>query len=527
MVKLQIDENEVIDLYLKNGPIIELQKKFNIDKSRIYKILKKHNIQKNKFKPEKLQREDDIIKDYKNGMITRDILNKYQIKDPASLYCILNKRKVQKKFEEKRDIDFNLILKLYNEGNSPKEIGAIVSRSRGLIRKLLVENNVKLRENGYFKNQNKDKIIKEYDSNLCFTDIAKKFNCSDVCARNIVKEDKGKIRKYSGSMVKNWNGGITEENKYVRKNLLNKKWIKLQLKKNNYKSEISFSGGKLRCHHIYPFKAIIKSSIAKHKILDRQLRKLAISNDCRLYDETNGLILTKNEHDLIEKSSFDCHPCWKIWKLFPEFALKKFSFIKDQYLSFNENGKLGTQDAKIYSSGITEEIKRIIRYEHYLGTIPPHKLILTAQINGIIAGIATFGQGANKNMSKDCWELTRLCVPYYVVRPFTIKFLNMCIDYIKANYPEIKQLISYVDPNVGHDGAVYRMSGWKKEGKTKPSYAYFDPETNQLRHKSYCRRINGLNKSEKELSNERGLIKIDLLPKRKYSKELCISILGG
>jgi hypothetical protein len=61
------------------------------------------------------------------------------------------------------------------------------------------------------------------------------------------------------------------------------------------------------------------------------------------------------------------------------------------------------------------------------------------------------------------------------------------------------------------------MSGWKKEGKTKPSYAYFDPNINQLKHKSYCRRIKGIDKTEIELAKERGLIKINLLPKKKYS----------
>lgn len=716
--KIEIDEPLLIDLYLKNGPISGLEERFNLNKTTIYKILKKHNIQKNKFRPEKIDKENQIIEDYKNGMITKDILNKYQIKDPGSLYCILNKRKIQKKFEEKRDIDFNQILKLYNGGKSPKEIGEIVNRSRGLIRKLLIENNIKLRKNRWLRSRktlrsekhgeivdlynngmnisqiskkigcswteiknilrkyhvkfisthldipnflnknkegiisfykegktlnyiskiyncksdtiktfliknnievinhkkrdseirsiilnlyknnslntlqishqlnmsikqvssilyrlgvrtskkvdvkqiielyksgkhineiakilnysnitirkilnknniiirrdfipedNKNKIIDLYKSGLFISEAARIVGCSDVGAGNILKDNGITIRPFYGENSSGWKGGISPFNKVIRTSTPYLEWKIKCFILSNRASEISGCDENIQCHHVYPFKNIFNSSLAKHKCLENEKFTLALTNDSRFYDTDNGLVITEEEHKVIEKTSRDCHPYWKIWQAFPNFALKKFDFTEGQYLSFNENGQLNRQDAKVCASNITEEIKRIIRYEHYLGTIPPHTIILTAQINGIIAGIATFGQGANKNMPKDCWELTRLCVPYYVVRPFTIKFLNMCIDYIKENHKDIKQLISYADPNVGHDGAVYRMSGWKKEGKTKPSYAYFDPNINQLKHKSYCRRIKGIDKTELELAKERGLIKINLLPKKKYS----------
>jgi len=566
---MRIDESLLIESYKNNEPIAKLQKQFGISKSHVYTILKKNNIVRNKFKPETINRENSIIEDYKNGMIIKDILEKYKINDPASVYCILNKKKIKKKFEEKRNIDFDQILKLYNGGKSPREIGEVIGRNRSLIRKLLIENNIKLRENGYFKNQNKNQIIKLYNDGKNISEISRTLNCSGTEIKNILKEkniiirnsfpkfqnldlykdniinEYGKkkssaiiakeigcsdvaildllkrnniaIRKIKGESHPAWKGGITPFHVVARECIKNDNWKKLCFEKNKYCSEISYMNKKLQCHHIYPFKNILKSSLMKHKCLENEMLKLALINDSRFFDTENGLIITDDEHKKIEKTKQDCHPYWKVWQAFPEFALKKFDFTEGQYLSFSANGQLDAQDAQVLVSNATTEIKKIIRYEHYLGTIPPHKLILTAQVNGIIAGIAIFGHGANKNIPKDYWELTRLCVPYYVVRHFTIKFLDMCVEYIKNNCPEIQQLISYADPNVDHDGAVYRMSGWGKEGKTKPSYCYFDPNTNQLKHKSCCRRVKGVDKTEIELAQERGLIRISLLPKRKYS----------
>ncbi len=167
-----------------------------------------------------------------------------------------------------------------------------------------------------------------------------------------------------------------------------------------------------------------------------------------------------------------------------------------------------------------KEIRQTIRYEHYLGTIPGSKLILMAKKDNVIIGIATFGIGTNKYISKNTWELTRLCIPFYVVRPFACDFLDQCCQYIKNNCPQIKELISFADPSVGHNGGVYRMAGWQKAGKTQPSYAYFDPTTFQLKHKASCRRIKGVDKTERELAQERGWIRIPLSHKYRYTLTL-------
>jgi hypothetical protein len=92
----------------------------------------------------------------------------------------------------------------------------------------------------------------------------------------------------------------------------------------------------------------------------------------------------------------------------------------------------------------------------------------------------------------------------------------MCNNYIREHFPEIKKLISYADPSVGHNGGIYRMAGWEKAGQTSSNYCYFDPFVYKLKHKSCCRRIKNVDKSEKQLAEENGLIKIPLPPKYRY-----------
>lgn len=510
-----ISANEVIDLYDNGCGLKKIAKIYNSSDSTIKKILIKNGIKiKEPPNHKNIKQQTELIIDLYNDKISiSEIARKIGCSDTI-VSKILKNNNIQKK-DGKHDHLVPKIIELYNTGLSCQKISEKINVCGATIRFLLKKNGIKTRRGKWI--EEKDKIKTLYKNKVHMLDIGKQIGCSDVTVARILKQNNVDIKSYTGENNKAWKGGITPLHNLIRNSISNKEWKINCFIRAKRISEINKNNKNLQCHHIYGFQNILQSSVMKHKFLENEMFRLGLINDNRFYDIDNGLVIEKEEHEKIEASNRDANPYWKIWQAFPEFALQKFNFTKEQYLSFNENGQLNAQDAKVVVSNITKKIKRIIRYEHYLGTIPPHKIILIAEVNGIIAGIAIFGQGANKNIPKDCWELTRLCVPYYVVRPFTIKFLNMCIDYIKENHPEIKELISFADPNVGHDGAIYRMAGWKKEGYTNPSYCYFDPNINQLKHKSYCRRIKGIDKTELELANERGLIKINLLPKKKYS----------
>lgn len=507
--------SEIINLYKQSIGLKKIAKTYNSSSDTIKKILIKNNIVINKPPNHKnIKEKTNLIIDLYNKRLSILEIARRIGCSGTIIDKILKNNKIEKN-RGKYDHLVPEIIELYSHNLSCKEISKKINIPGEMVRFLLKKNKIKTRK-GKFVDRYRE-IIDLYNSGLHMLDVAKKIGCSGIVVKSVLTNNNIKIRPYAKENNKSWRGGSTPINKFVRNHPINKEWKINCFIESDRKSEISDTDNNIQCHHIYGFKNILQSSMMKHKFLSEDLIKVAIVNDDRFYDKDNSLIIEKEEHEKIEASNRDAHPYWKIWKAFPEFALKKFDFTEEQYLSLNTDGQLNALDTKVSVSTTTNEIRQIIRYEHYLGTIPPYKLILTSQLNGVVAGIAILGHGTNKHIKDGCLELVRLCVPSYVIQPYTIKFLNDCAEYIKSNHQEVKELISFADPNIGHDGAIYRMSGWKKEGYTNPSYCYFDPNINQLKHKSYCRRIKDIDKTEIELAKERGLIKIDLLPKKKYS----------
>jgi intein-encoded DNA endonuclease-like protein len=452
--------------------------------------------------------EDRIINLYKlhkSVIIVAELLDIHFQK----VYYILKKHN---QIIEDTPLEIDEIIRLLYEGKTVKDICGIFDKKDWQIRHFLKTNNVKTAKDWALYTKH---IIDMYNNKETMIEIARKIGCSDVTVARILHNNNIDIRPYVGSNTVVWKEDRTIDSNSFHCCYRYKKWVI------NCKNQCSYIGGlndKNQCHHIYGMRFILKSSLIKHFCLPEDFKRIAVFNDSRFYDVDNGLIVTKDEHLKIESISRSAHYYWRIWRHYPDFALSHFPFLIKQYDLFDDKGMIDPQNSDIISvNSKFPELKKIIRYEHYIGTIPAHKFILVGHKHNIITGIAIFGRGGNKNLPQNCWELIRLCVPYYVIRPYTIDFLNKCIHYIKNNYVNINKIIAYSDPNVGHDGAIYRMAGWKKEGKIKPSYCYFDPNTNQLKHKSYCRRVKGIDKTEKQLATERGLIRVELSPLKKYS----------
>jgi hypothetical protein len=428
------------------------------------------------------------------------------------------------------NIDDNMIIDLYwNKGLSISQTAKKLNKSDNFIGRRLKDHGIGTRSisNGIRKrkqteNITDEKIIDLYENKEWSTlKISKYFNKSPDFARQrllAIKHPRRKnVNKFNGS----WKGGITDIKDLIRCGQKNTQWRKSIFNRAEYKSEISHQKSRdLECHHITPFSIILQSSMTKHKILSKNFKNLAIYNDERFYDLDNGLCLIKEEHDNIENNThLDGHPWWRIWKIYPEFALIKGGFQKEDFIYFDKNGQIDPSNSIIRISS-KKEVSKIIRYEHYLGTITFHNIVLVTKINNIITGIAVLGRGLNKRLPDSTMELIRLCIPHYVIRPFGCKFLNFCYQYLRDHYPNIKQLISFADPAVGHNGGIYRMAGWNKAGHGNMDYGYFDTINNRLRHKTSCRRVRGVDKTEKEIAEEKKFVKIQLPPKYKYTIDL-------
>ncbi len=507
----QINTNEIIKKYQDGQSSKKIAKEAQCSQHEILRILKENDsITVKKYIDKKVYAQ--IIDKYANGASPNDLANEHKV-TPRVIRKFLVRNNITIRnnyltYEQKMKI-----IDLHQKGLNGVRIAQITHCSKACVSRIL--KNYDIVVNRRPLRHKDDVIINAYKCNNNISDASRNIGCSDTHMRRVLIANGITIKPYIGENCYNWQGGISDKNDIIRHSLLYKQWHNYNLDRSDNKDEVTELKEQLNVHHIYPLRIILKSSLTKHICLPNEYKNIAIMNDQRFYDLNNGLVLNVENHKLIEQNPRDCHPWWRIWKCFPDFAIKKSKISEEQFLIFNENGQIDPQNNTIIKSD-KNDVKQIIRYEHYLGTVPASQLILTAQKNGIIVGVATFGR-PNRHMRKDTWELTRLCVPHYVVRPFTIKFLDMCIQYIRETHKDIENILSYSDTSVGHDGAVYRMSGFKNCGYTKSSYAYFDLDNYILRHKSFCRRIKGVNKTEKEIAIERNLIKIPLTPKKRWN----------
>jgi len=481
--------------------------------------MKKINIDLEKLKLEYLENKKNTLECASIFGVTESVIRR-RLKE-----LDIKTRSSSESVKIKTNIDNTIIIDLYwKQGLSISEVAKKLNKSDNFVKTRLRESGAGLRSvsEGAKKWRKTDHISDEqiidlYENKKWSTyKISRYFNKSPDFARQrlitIGHKRRTNEREYNGS----WKGDITDIKDLIRTGQKTVHWRNMIFKRANYKSEITNSlSNRLECHHITPFAIILKSSLTKHKILENPFKNLAIFNDERFYDLENGLCMSEDEHHLLEQTPKEGHPWWRIWRCFSEFAINKNIFNNEDFILFNNQGQIDPKNSIITESS-KKEVSQIIRYEHYIGTIVFRNFILISKINNIITGIAIFGPSLNPRYPSSTIELTRLCIPYYVIRPFGVDFLHLCYKHIKDHHPEIRQLISFADPSVGHNGGIYRMAGWQKDGHGEENYAYFDTINNKLKHKTSCRRIRGIDKTEKQLAEEKGFIKIPLPPKYRY-----------
>lgn len=116
---------------------------------------------------------------------------------------------------------------------------------------------------------------------------------------------------------------------------------------------------------------------------------------------------------------------------------------------------------------------------HYAGTLPPSKVAcLGAWEGGRFVGVAVFGCGVSAWLvtkyglrRHEGVELVRVAMREHET-PVT-RFLSIAMRMLKVQFPALRVVVSYADPNERHDGKIYQAGNWVYEGtgsKGKPLY---------------------------------------------------------
>jgi hypothetical protein len=108
---------------------------------------------------------------------------------------------------------------------------------------------------------------------------------------------------------------------------------------------------------------------------------------------------------------------------------------------------------------------------HYSKTAPPGaNACLGAWENDAFVGVAVFGTGVSRQIARphgllrsEVLELVRVAMKAHDV-PVT-RFLAVALRMLKKQYPQIRLVVSFADPNQGHEGKIYQAGNWIYTGQ--------------------------------------------------------------
>lgn len=116
-----------------------------------------------------------------------------------------------------------------------------------------------------------------------------------------------------------------------------------------------------------------------------------------------------------------------------------------------------------------QEAERCIR-AHYLKKWPGvTRAIYALCLDDVVLGVVVFAEAPTQTSVRygaRTLELARLWVDDSVPRNGESYLISKAVKLLRADHPDVRVLVSYADPSVGHHGGIYRAAGWEPDGRT-------------------------------------------------------------
>lgn len=121
-------------------------------------------------------------------------------------------------------------------------------------------------------------------------------------------------------------------------------------------------------------------------------------------------------------------------------------------------------------------LEGVIKTHHYTHSVPSGKSWYFQYETAIVV----FSIPANSNISRfllgkpsyAVWELSRLWAPDGHRMNLLTEAIACAVKLLRKQEPLCEALVSYADPNVGHEGRVYKAASWILHGKCEESRYY-------------------------------------------------------
>ncbi|HEY8096127.1 MAG TPA: hypothetical protein VIE65_08535 [Methylobacter sp.] len=118
-------------------------------------------------------------------------------------------------------------------------------------------------------------------------------------------------------------------------------------------------------------------------------------------------------------------------------------------------------------------------------------------------------------------ELDRVCLrPDCHKKNLLSNLLSRLVRLIRADFPEIKAIVSFADPNAGHDGTIYKAANWSFIGVSSRSYEYISKNGERIHKKTVYNAAKSRGMKEREYAELNMYARKYSVPKLKFMIKL-------
>ncbi len=136
----------------------------------------------------------------------------------------------------------------------------------------------------------------------------------------------------------------------------------------------------------------------------------------------------------------------------------------------------------------TEAARYAVTHWHYSQALPTPPIVrFGVWEDGRFIGCALFSRGASSNLlrpygleSTQGCELTRVALDHHD-SPVS-RIVSVAIRLLRKSNPNLRLIISFADPNQGHEGVIYQAMNWIYTGKTTEGIEYVERRTGKRWH---------------------------------------------
>ncbi len=136
----------------------------------------------------------------------------------------------------------------------------------------------------------------------------------------------------------------------------------------------------------------------------------------------------------------------------------------------------------------TEAARYAVEHWHYSRSLPTPPIVrFGVWEEGRFIGCVLFSRGASSNLllpyglttTEGC-ELTRVALDHHQI-PVS-RIVSVAIRLLRKSNPHLRLLVSFADPNEGHEGVIYQAMNWIYTGRTIGGQEYIERRTGKKWH---------------------------------------------